>query len=139
MTALDSLLFITIILIDYKIINFSLYLLAYLFTSNHIDISKFISTTLKERMIMNIIFAGATPIIINEKFVFQWVFCIRMYWPHYTALYKKNSTSCYRIQIRKMHDSVHDSVHPYDQWATAKRQKGNYTLFLMWCNVYRKF
>ena len=71
MTALDSLLFITIILIDYKIINFSLYLLAYLFTSNHIDISKFISTTLKERMIMNIIFAGATPIIINEKFVFQ--------------------------------------------------------------------
>jgi len=61
MTALVSLLFITMIPIDCKITNFSLYLFVYFFGNNY-SIGELTSTTLKERMTMNIIFLGATPI-----------------------------------------------------------------------------
>jgi len=58
MTTLVSLLFIAMIPIDCKITNFSLYL----FFGSHYNIGEFISTTSKDKMIMNIIFAGVTPI-----------------------------------------------------------------------------
>ena len=61
MTALDSLLFITMIPIGYKITNFSLHLLFYFIFNNH-NIYELTSTASKESMTMIIIFAGATPI-----------------------------------------------------------------------------
>jgi len=59
MTALVSLLFITMIPIDCKITKFSSYLF-YFFDYNY-DIGELTSATSKERMTINIIFAGATP------------------------------------------------------------------------------
>ena len=56
MTALVSLLFITMIPIDCKII------LVYLLFSNNYNIGELTSTTSKETMTTNIIFASATPI-----------------------------------------------------------------------------
>ena len=65
MTGLVSLHFITMIPIDCKITNFSLHLFVYFFWNNY-NIS---SATSNEKMITNVIFAGATPI--NEKFICQ--------------------------------------------------------------------
>ena len=58
-----SLHFITIIPIpiDHKIANFSLHLFVYFF-GNKYNIDELTSTTSKERMTINIIFVGATPI-----------------------------------------------------------------------------
>ena len=53
--------FSTMIPIDCKITIFSLYSFVYFFGNNY-SIGEFISTTSKERMTKNIIFAGATPI-----------------------------------------------------------------------------
>ena len=61
MTTLVSLLFITMIPIDYKMQIFPLYLFVYFF-SNSYNIAKLTSAISKERMSMVIIFAGATPI-----------------------------------------------------------------------------
>jgi len=61
MTALVSLLFIAMILTDYKITKFSLHLFIYFFGNNY-NIGELTSATLKERMSTNIIFACATPI-----------------------------------------------------------------------------
>ena len=61
MTALISLLFNAMIPIDCKITNFSLYLFVY-FLVTIIIFGELTSATSKERMTMNIIFAGATPI-----------------------------------------------------------------------------
>jgi len=60
MTALSSLRFITMIPIDCKIINFSLYLLT--FFSYNYYIGDFTSAVSKERVTTNIIYAIATPI-----------------------------------------------------------------------------
>ena len=60
-TALVSLLFIAMISIDCKITKFSLHLFVYFLGDNY-NIGKLTSTTSKERMTMNFIFAGATPI-----------------------------------------------------------------------------
>jgi len=63
MTVLASLLFITMILIDYKITNFSLYSTClFTFFGKNYNIGELTSATSKERMTMNIIFASATPI-----------------------------------------------------------------------------
>jgi len=61
MTDLVSLLFIAMIPIDCKITNFSLHLLVY-FLVTIIIFGELTSATWKERMVMNIIFADATPI-----------------------------------------------------------------------------
>ena len=61
MTALVSLLFITTIPIDCKIINFS-HTCLFTFFGNNYNIGELTSTTSKKRMITNIIFAGATSI-----------------------------------------------------------------------------
>jgi len=61
MTALVSLLFIAMIPINCKILNFSLHLFVY-FLNNDFNIDKLTSATSKERMTTNIIFADATPI-----------------------------------------------------------------------------
>ena len=60
MTALVSLLFITMIPIDDKITIFFLILACLLFGNNY-NIGELTSATSKERMTMNIIFVGATP------------------------------------------------------------------------------
>jgi len=61
MTAFVSILFITVIPTDCKIKKFSLYLFLYFFCNNF-NIGELTSATSKERMTMNTIFAGATPI-----------------------------------------------------------------------------
>ena len=61
MTALVSLLFITMIPIDCKITNLSLYSFVYFFSNNY-NIGELIDTTSKDKMTTNIIFMGATPI-----------------------------------------------------------------------------
>jgi len=61
MTNLVSLLFIAMIPIDYKIINFSLHWFVYFFLTI-IIFGEFTSATSKERMTTNIIFAGAALI-----------------------------------------------------------------------------
>jgi len=61
MTALVSLLFITMIPIDCKITNFSLHLFVYFFVTN-IIFGEPTSASSNERMTTNIIFVGATPI-----------------------------------------------------------------------------
>jgi len=61
MTDLVSLLFIAMIPIESKITNFSLHLFVYFFVTI-IIFGELTSTTSKERITMNIIFAGATPI-----------------------------------------------------------------------------
>jgi len=61
MTALVSLLFITIIHIDCKITIFSLHLFVYFFCSNY-NVGELTNATSKERMTTNIIFVGAIPI-----------------------------------------------------------------------------
>ena len=62
MTALVSLLFITMIPIDCKITNSPYTCLFVYFFGYNYNIGEFIGTTSKERMTMNIIFVGATPI-----------------------------------------------------------------------------
>ena len=61
MTALVSQLFIAMIPIDFKITNFSLHLFVYFF-STIIIFGELTSSTSKERMTTNLIFAGATLI-----------------------------------------------------------------------------
>ena len=61
MTALVSLLFVTMIPIDCKITNFP-YICLFTFFGNNYNIGELISVTSKERMTTNIIFAGATSI-----------------------------------------------------------------------------
>ena len=56
-----SLLIITMIPIDCRITNFSLHLFVYFFCNNY-NIGELISATSNERMTMNNIFVGATPI-----------------------------------------------------------------------------
>ena len=60
MTALFLYFFITMILVDCKITNFYLYFFINIFGNKYI--CEYTSATSKERMTMNIIFAGATPI-----------------------------------------------------------------------------
>ena len=62
MTALVSLLIIATIPIDCKIINFSLHLFIYFLKVTIVLFGELTSATSKERITMNIIFAGATPI-----------------------------------------------------------------------------
>jgi len=62
MTALVSLLFIAMIPIDCKIKIFSLHLFVYFFLVTIIIFGELTSATSEERITMNIIFAGATPI-----------------------------------------------------------------------------
>jgi len=52
----------TLIPIDCKITNFSLYFIVYLFLVTIIIFGELTSATSKERMTTNIIFVGATPI-----------------------------------------------------------------------------
>jgi len=61
MAGLVSLLFIAIIPIDCKITSFP-YTYLFNFLSNNYNIGELTSATSKERMTMNIIFVGATPI-----------------------------------------------------------------------------
>ena len=61
MTAFVSLTFIAMIPIDCKIKNFSLHLFVYFFCNNY-DIGELTNATSKERVITNILFAGAKPI-----------------------------------------------------------------------------
>jgi len=61
MTALVSLLFIAMILIDCKITHFT-YTCLFTFLVTIIIFGELTSATSKERMTTNIIFAGATPI-----------------------------------------------------------------------------
>ena len=61
MTPIVSLLFIAMIPIDCKIINFSLHLFVYFFSNNY-NIGELTNATSKERMTKNIIFTGVTPI-----------------------------------------------------------------------------
>jgi len=62
MTDLVSLRFVAMIPIDCKITKFSLHLFVYLFLVTIIIFGELTSATSKERMTMNIIFVGATPI-----------------------------------------------------------------------------
>ena len=62
MTPIVSLLFIAMIPIDCKITNFSLHLFVYFLKVIITIFGEFASATSKERMTMNIIFMGDTPI-----------------------------------------------------------------------------
>jgi len=84
MTALVSLLFITMIPIDCKITNFSLHLFVYFFGNNY-NIGEPTSATLKERMTMNIIFTSAAPINIMKS-SYASKLCICVCSPRCTAL-----------------------------------------------------
>jgi len=88
-----------------------------------LDIGELTSATSKERMTMNIVFAGATPILINEKFICQLTLYSCMAAPLHNVIDRREHEiifSCHYMEIWKIYFL---QCEPPNRSVTVKRQK----------------